>query len=92
MSARDAVIQKKFKFIALINSNEEMKYIMERITFLEESGLLMKGVSETIENEAIEQKGGLLDMKLGTLGPSLLGNMLPSKGLIRAGEGTIRAG
>ena len=92
MSARDAAIPKKFKFIALINSNEEMKYIMERITFLEESGFLMKGVSETIENEAIEQKGGFLDLLLGTLGSSLLGNLLPSKGLIRAGEGTIRAG
>ena len=92
MSARDANFQKKFKFIALINSNEEMKYIMERITFLEESGLLMKGISEAIENEAIEQKGGFLSMMLGTLGSSLLGNMLPSKGFIRAGEGTIRAG
>ena len=92
MSARDAAIPKKFKFIALINSNEEMKYIMERVTFFEESGLLMKGLSETIENEAVEQKGGFLDMLLGTLGSSLLGNLLPSKGLIRAGEGTIRAG
>ena len=92
MSARDAAIPKKFKFIALINSNEEMKYIMERITFLEESGLLMKGVSETIENEAIEQKGGFLDLLLGTLGSSLLGNMLPRKELIRACEGTIKAG
>ena len=41
---------------ALINSNKEMKYVMERVTFLEESGLLKKGASETIENDAIEQK------------------------------------
>ena len=55
-------------------------------------GLLIKGVSETIQNEAKEQKGGFLSMLLGTLGASLLGNLLTGKGTIRAGEGTIRAG
>ena len=63
---------------------------------LEDSGLLLKGVSETIQHEAKEQREGFLSMLLGTLGASLLGDVL-SKGLsgkevIRAGEGTIRAG
>ena len=59
---------------------------------LEESGLLIKGVGETIKNEEKEQKGGFLGMLLGTLRASLLGNLLTGKGIIRAGEGKIRAG
>ena len=59
---------------------------------LEESGLLIKGVSETIKNEAKEEKGGFLGMLLGTLGASLLGNLLTVKGTIRADEGTVTAG
>ena len=59
---------------------------------LKESRLLIKGVSETIKNEAKEQKGGFLRMLLGTLGASLLGNLLTGKGTIKEGEGTIRAG
>ena len=56
-----------------------------------------KGVSETIQNEAKQQKGGFLSMLLGTLGASLLGNILAGKGFIRAGygskgKGIIRAG
>ena len=53
---------------------------------------IMKIVSQTIKNEAKEQKGGFLSLLLGTLGASLLGNLLTGKGTIRAGEGTIRAG
>ena len=60
--------------------------------FLEESSLLIKGVSETIKNEAREQKGGFLSMLLGTLGASLLGILLTGKGVMRAGEGTTRVG
>ena len=59
---------------------------------LKESRLLIKSVSEIIKNEAKEQKGGFLGMLLGTLGASLLGNLLRGKGKTRAGEGTIRAG
>ena len=59
---------------------------------LKESGLLIKGVRETIKNEAEEQKGRFLGMLLGTLGASLLANLLIGKGTIRADEGTIRAG
>ena len=59
---------------------------------LEESSLLIKGVSEANENEAKEQKGRFLPMVLGTLAASSLGNMLTGKGVIRADEGIIRAG
>ena len=57
-----------------------------------ESGLLIKEISETIKNEAKEQKGGFLPMLLGTLAASMLGSALTRKGVIEAGEGTIRAG
>ena len=67
----------------------------------ENSSLLIQGVSETIENEAKEQKGGFISMLLGTLYASLLGNLLLGKGFVLAdqgtaatsrGGGTIRAG
>ena len=69
----------------LIISNEEMTDIKKVVKALEESGLLIKGVNETIINEAKEQKEGFLGMILGTLGTSLLGNLLTGKGTIRAG-------
>ena len=56
-------------------SNEEMDNIMKIVKYLKESGLLIKGVSEAIENEAKEQRGGFFDMLLGTLGAILLGNI-----------------
>ena len=76
----------------LIISNKEMKDILQIVRSLEDSGLLLEGASETIKNEAKEQKGGFLSMLLGTLGASLLVNMLVGKGVIRAGEGTARVG
>ena len=79
----------------IIISYEEMNDIMKIVTSLEESGLLIKGVSEAIKNEAKkQQKGGFLGILLGTLGASLLGNLLTGKGTIAAsqGQGTIRAG
>ena len=69
-----------------------MNDILKIVKSLENSGLLLEGVSETIKNEAKEQKGRFLSMLLGTLGASLLGKLLADKGVIRAGEGTIRAG
>ena len=72
--------------------NEEMNYIMKIIKSFEESGLLIKGVSETIKNETKEQKGGFLSMLLGALGVTLLGHLLAGRDTIRAGEDTIRAG
>ena len=73
-------------------SNDEMKCTIEIVKSLEDSGLLLKGVNEAIQNEAKEQKGGFLSMLLGTLGASLLGNILAGKGVNRAGEGIVRAG
>ena len=76
----------------LIISNEEIHDTMKIITSLEESGLLTKGVSETIKNEAKEQKGRFLSILFGTLGASLLRNLIRGKSTIRADEDTIRAG
>ena len=70
-----------------------MNDIMKIIEALENSGILLKGVSKTIENETKEQKGGFLSMLWGTLGASLLGNLLTGrKGIVRAGEGIVHAG
>ena len=73
-----------------------MDEILKIVKSLENSGVLLKGVSETIQHEAKEQRGGFLGMLLGTLGASLHGDVLwkglSGKGVIRAGEGTIRAG
>ena len=93
-SVTDAAIQKKnfgSRMTTLIISNEEIN-IMKLVKSLEESGLLIKVVSETIKSEAKNQKGGFLGMLLGTLVAILLVNLLTCKGTIRAGEGTITAG
>ena len=65
---------------------------MKIVKSLEESGLLIKGISETIKNEAKEQKGGFLSILLGTLAASILGNALAGKGILRIGEKVTRAG
>ena len=70
MSAADAAVQKKIYgsgATALIILNEEMEDIMKIVKSLQESGLLIKGISETIENKTKEQEGGLLPMLLGKL-------------------------
>ena len=67
-------------FTTLIIFNEEMKDIIKIVKSLKDSGLLIKGVSETIKNEAKEQKGGFPGMLLGILGTSLLGNLLTGEG------------
>ena len=93
--ATDVAIHKKMfgsGFTTLIISNEEMNDIMKIVKSLEESGLLIKGIRETIKNETKEQKGGFLGMFLGTIGASLLGNLLIGKGKIRVGKGTIKGG
>ena len=89
-SAIDAGIQKKIHgsgTTTLIISNEEMNDIMKIVQALEDSNILLKGVTETIKNETKEQKGGFLNMLLGTLGASLLGNMLAGTWIVRAGSG-----
>ena len=66
---------------------------MRIIEALENSGILLKAVSKTIENETKEQRGGFLSMLLGTLGASFLGNLLTGgKGIMRAGDGIVTAG
>ena len=65
---------------------------MRKFKSLKEVGLLIKGVSKTIKNEAKEQQGRFLSVFLGRLGTSLLGNLFTGKGAIGAAEGTIREG
>ena len=67
----------------LIISNEEMNDIMKIVQALEDSNILLKGVTKTIKNETKKQKGVFLSMLLGTLGASLLGNLL---GIVRTGS------
>ena len=99
MSAIDGGIKKKMLgsgTTTLIISNDEMDDILKIVKSPEVSNVLLKGVSETIKHEAKEQRGGFLGMLSGTLGVSLLSDVLSKglsgKGVIRAGEGTIRAG
>ena len=93
-SATDGSIQKKINGsgVKLIIEQEDMKDIMKIIEALENSGILLKGVTKKIENETKEQRGGFLSMLLGTLGASLLGNLLTGKGIMRTGDGIVRAG
>ena len=89
-SAIDAGIQKKIHgsgTTTLIISNEEMNDIMKIVQALEDSNILLKGVTKTIKNETKEQKGWFLSLLLNTLGASLLGNILAGKGIVRAGSG-----
>ena len=64
-----------------------MEVIIKIVKSLEDFGLLLKGVTETVQNEVKEQKEGFLSMLLGTLGKSLLGNLLTGRGVNRAGKG-----
>ena len=103
-SATDAGIHKKIlgsENTTLIISNKDMDDHIKIVKYLEDSGLLLKGVTESVQNEVKEQKGGFLSMLLATLGASLLGNLLTRKGIHRAGkdrgihrpgEGIVRAG
>ena len=72
------------KTTRLIISNDKVKNLIEIVKYFEDSLLLLKGVSETIQNEAKEQKGGLFSMLLGTMGGRFLGNILAGKGINRA--------
>ena len=103
-SAIDTGIQKKIDgsgrslSTTLVISIKEMKDMMNILQALEYSNIFLKGVTKTNKNETKEQKRGLLSMLLGTLGASLLGNMLAGKGVVRAvtlnkkGKGILRAG
>ena len=89
-SAADAGIHKKILGPGhnrnLIISNDEMEDILKIVRSLENSGLLLERVSETIKNKAKKQKGGFLSALLGTLRASLFGNMLAGKVVVRAGK------
>ena len=85
----------------LIISNDKTEDIIKIVKYLENSGLLLKGVTKIVQNEVKEQNGRFLSMLLGALGASLLGNLLTGKGIYRAGkgkginragEGVLRAG
>ena len=102
-SAADAGIHKKIlgsgNNATLIISNNEIEDLIKIVKSLEDSGLLLKGVTESVQNEIKKQKDGFFSMLLGTLGASLLGNLLTGKGvnkkgkgIYRAGEGIVRAG
>ena len=95
MSVIDGSIQKKIhgSGVNLIIEQEDMNDIMKIIEALENSGILLKGVSKTIENETKEQRGGFLSMLLGTLRASLLGNLLTGgKGIMTVCDGIVTAG
>ena len=104
-SAADAGTHKKIlgsgNMTTLIISNDEIEGIIKIVKSLEDSGLLLKAVTETVQNEVKQQKGGFLSMLLGTLDASLLGDLLTGqginkagkgRGINRAGEGVLRAG
>ena len=89
-SATDPGIYKKILgsgSTTLIISNEEMNDILKIVQALEDSNILLKGVTETVKNETKEQKGEFLSMLLCTLGASLSGHLLTGKGFVRAGYG-----
>ena len=94
MSGIDGSIQKRYMVLEDMNDTrqEDMNDIMKIIEALENSDILLKGISQTTENETKEQRGGFLSMLLGTLGASLLGNLLSGKRKMRAGKGIVRAG
>ena len=105
MSAIDGGIQKKIHVsgVKLIIEQKDMKDIMKIVKALENFGILLKGVNKTIKNETKKQRGGFLSMLLGTLGASLLVNLLKGgkgsvasrakgEGIMRTGEGIVRAG
>ena len=100
-SAADAGIHKKIlgsghnnNNTVLKISNDEINDTIKIVKSLEDSGLLLKGVTETVQSGVEEKKEGFLSMLLGTLGASLLGNLLTGKGVYRAGtgKGVLRAG
>ena len=94
-SATGAAIHKRMfgpGVTTLIISNEEMNDAMKTGKSVEESGLLIKNISKTIQNEAKEQKGGIRVIPLSTLGASLLGNLLTGTSPMKAGEGTVIVG
>ena len=73
-----------------------MQDLLKIVKSLEDSGILLNGITETVKNEVKEQTSGFLSMLLGTLRASLLGDLLTKnlsgRGVIKAGEEAISAG
>ena len=98
--ATDAAMNKKIygsgNHTTLIIFNDDIQDLLKIVKSLEDSGVLLDGITETVKNEVKEQKGGFLSMLLGTLGASLFGDLLTKnlsgRGVIGAGERTVRAG
>ena len=90
-SAADAGIHKKIlrsgNMTTFIISNDEIEDIIEMVKSLEDSGLLVEGVTEKVQTEVKEQRRGFLSILLGTLGACLLGNLLTGKGAIATSQG-----
>ena len=90
-SAADAGIHKKIlgsgNNTTLVISNTDMDDFIKIVKSLEYSGVLLKGFTESGQNEMKEQKGGFLSMLLGTLGASLLAKFVTGKGAFHAGKG-----
>ena len=99
-SATGAAINKKIigsgNDTTLIISNDDMQDLLKIVKSLEDSGILLDGITETVKNKVKEEISGFRSMLLGTLGASLLVDLLTKnlsgRGVIRAGEGTVRAG
>ena len=99
-SATDSAINKKIlgsgTHTTLTISSDDMQSLLKIVKSLEDSSILLNGITQAVKNEVKEQKGGFLSMFLGTLGASLLGDLLTKnlsgRGVTRAGEGTIRTG
>ena len=93
-STTDAALNKKIpgpgNHTTLIISNDDMQGLLKIVKSLEDSGILLNGITETVKNEVKKQKDGFLSMLLGTLGDLLTKN-LSGRGVTRAGEGTIKA-
>ena len=95
-SAANAAIHKKIlgsgNSTTLIITNKDMEDLIKIVKSLEDSGLLLEGVTESVQNEVKEQKGRFLSMLLGTLSANLLGNLLIGKGVNKKGKGIYKAG
>ena len=94
-SAKDTAIHEEILgsgTTTLILPNEDLNDIIKIVKSIEESGLPIKGISKTVENKVKEQKRGFLDMLAAKLASHLLGNMASDEGVIRARNGTFRAG
>ena len=88
----DSGNSKNSRITALIVSNDDIDDLVKILTALEEHDILLKGTSRAIKNETKKQEGGFLSMLLGTLGASLLGNLLTRRGLYRTCQGMYRTG